>query len=220
MLFDRDSRFPGLPREGFEVFRIPDHEERRLAILDVIHPSLKLLAEDLLALLNPHATDPLHAHLPQLNWPRGYRSFCTWLVLSRETHGYQEGAQLNVGVHADQVAVRLGWDTAADAFGRFEFLSRHADLGRDLIEVAGDQSLALRVFAAAPWPEGSTLVFESPVKLSESFDEVRRRGVWWEIGRRYPVPDALDHVCSPELGREAAEILGALLPIYERISGE
>jgi hypothetical protein len=219
MLFDRDSRFPGLPREGFEVFRIPDHEERRLAILDVIHPSLKLLAEDLLALLNPHATDPLHAHLPQLNWPRGYRPFCTWLALSREAHGYQAGPQLNLGIHADHVSVRLGWDTSADDFGRFEFLCRHGDLGRELIEAAGQHSLAFRVFAAAPWPQGSKLAFESPLELPESFDEVRRRGVWWELGRNHRVPEALDHVCSPDLGRETGEVFGALLPIYERIAG-
>ena len=220
MLFRPGASFPGLPREGFDVFRTPGHEQRRQEIVDVIHPLLKLLGDDLLALLNPLATEPLHAHLPQLNWPRGYQPFCTWLALSRETHGYQAGAQLNVGVHADQVALRLGWDTTADAFGRFEFLSRHGDLGRGLMEVADEQSLAFRVFAAVPWPQGSKLVFESPVKLSESVDEVRRRGVWWEVGRRHPLPDALDHVCSPELGREAGQVLGALLPIYERIAGE
>jgi hypothetical protein len=219
MLFHPGASFEGLPREGFDVFRIQGHEPRRQAILDVIHPSLRLLADDLLAFLNPQAAEPLHAHLPQLNWPRGYRPFCTWLALSRESHGYQDGAQLNVGVHADQVAVRLGWDTTSDAFGRFEFLSRHGDLGRELIEVANGQSLAFRVFATAPWPQGSMLVYTSEGKLAESFDEVRRHGVWWEVGRRHVLPDALDHVCSPELGREAAEVLGALLPIYERIAG-
>ncbi len=115
MLFHPGTSFPGLPREGFEFFRTQGHEQRRQEILAVIHPSLKLLADDLLARLNPQATEPLYAHLPQLNWPRGYRPFCTWLALSREAHGYQAGAQLNIGVHADQVAIRLGWDTAADA---------------------------------------------------------------------------------------------------------
>ena len=56
MLFQPGASFPGLPREGFDVFGIKSHEQRRLAILDVIHPSLKLLADDLLALLNPRAT--------------------------------------------------------------------------------------------------------------------------------------------------------------------
>ncbi len=217
MLFRPGCGFEGLPREAFDLFGIHDHEERRREIIARIHPPLGRLAQDLLEQLNPQAARPLHSHLPRLDWPRGYRPFCTWLTLSRETHGYQAGAQLNVGVHADHVSVRLGWDTSADAFGRFEFLARHGELGRDLARVAADHALAFRVFAAAPWPAGSALVFESSSDLGRSFDEVRRRGVWWEIGRRHAVPEELDFVCSPELGREAAEILAYLLPLYERL---
>ncbi len=219
MLFRPGARFPGLPREGFEVFRTRGHAERREAILEVIHPPLLMLAEDLLEVLNPLATDPLHAHLPQLNWPRGYRPFCTWLALSRESQGYQAGPQLNVGVHADQVLLRLGWDTTADAFGRFEFLARHGDLGPELTRVAGEQALSFRVFATAEWPRGSEVVFESAEDLAGSFDQIRRRGVWWELGKRHRLPAALDHVCSAELGQETRTLFKALLPLYERIAG-
>lgn len=219
MLFQPAAGFQGLPRAGFEAFCVRDHEERRREILARIHPALEQLAADLLGRLNPRAAAPLHAHLPRLDWPRGYRPFATWLALSRESHGYQSGAQLNVGVHADHVAIRLGWDTAADAFGRFEFLARHGDLGEDLLRAAREHGLGFRVYAAAPWPQGSTLAFESCTDLGGSFDEVARRGVWWEIGRRHALPEALDHVCSPALGEEAAEVFGALLQPYERIAG-
>jgi hypothetical protein len=219
VLFRPGSRFRGLPREGFDVFRIRHHEERRREIVAVFHPALGLLAEDLLDRLNPLASEPLHHHLPRLDWPRGYRPFATWLALSRKAHGYQAGAQLNVGVHADHVSLRLGWDTSADAFGRFEFLSRHGDIGNELVGAAAEHGLVFRVFAAAPWPQGSTCVFESSSDIRGSFDEVGRRGVWWEVGRRHDVPGELELVCSPDLGREAEEVLGALLPVYERIAG-
>ena len=220
MLFQPGARFPGLPRESFEVFAVWDHEQRRREIVEVLHPPLDLLAQDLLERLNPSASEPLHSHLPRLDWPRGYRPFCTWLALSRESHGYQAGAQLNVGVHPDHVSLRLGWDTSADAFGRFEFLARHGELGQSLASVAAERKLAFRVFAAAPWPQGSTCVFDSSTALRESFDEVARRGVWWEVGRRHEVPAELDFVSSPELGREAVELFEALLPVYERIAGQ
>jgi len=219
VLFQPGARFPGLPREGFGVFAARDHEQRRREIIEVLHPPLDLLAQDLLERLNPAASEPLHSHLPRLDWPRGYRPFCTWLALSRESHGYQAGAQLNVGVHPDHVSLRLGWDTSADAFGRFEFLARHGELGKSLLVAAAERNLAFRVFAAAPWPQGSTCVFDSSTALHESFDEVARRGVWWEVGRRHEVPAELDFVCSPELGREVVEIFESLLPIYERIAG-
>jgi hypothetical protein len=62
-------------------------------------------------------------------------------------------------------------------------------------------------------------VFESGSAVRGSFDEVARRGVWWEGGRRHAVPERMELVCSPELGKEAVELLGALLPVYERIAG-
>lgn len=216
MLF---QRFQGLPKDAFAAFAIRDREERRRAILDQFHPSLSLLAEDLLEQLAPQASGPLHAHLPRLDWPRGYQPFCTWLTLSREAHGYQAGPQLGVGVHADHVAVRLGWDTSAASFGRFELLGRHGQTSRDLAQVAAAQGLRYRVFAAAPWPRGSTCVFESATDIARSFDEVRRRGVWWEVARAHPVPAEIGLVGSSELGVEAASVLGALLAPYERFVG-
>jgi hypothetical protein len=219
MLFRPDAKFGGLPREGFDVFGITNHEERRQQIVEVFHPALRLLAEDLLARLQPMASEPLHHHLPRLDWPRGYRPFCTWLALSREAHGYQAGAQLNVGVHPDHVSLRLGWDTSADAFGRFEFLSRHGEIGEELARTAAAHDLACRVYASAPWPQGSTCVFESTSDVGGSFDEVSRRGVWWEVGRRHEVPHEMDFVCSSALGDAAGQVLEALLPVYERIAG-
>ena len=219
MLFAPGARFPGLPRESFDLFAIQDREERRSEILSVIHPVLEKLAQDLLDELNPQAAETLRHHLPRLDWPRGYQPFCTWLALSREAQGYQAGPQLNVGVHPTEVAIRLGWDTTSDAFGRFEFLSRHGGLGDALKKVAAEQSLRFWVFASAPWPQGSEVVFDSAEDLDGSFEMVRHRGVWWEAGRPYALPEALDHVCSPDLGRDAMRILGALLPLYERVAG-
>ena len=103
MLFEPETKFRGLPRDGFALFEIPDREQRRCEILKTIHPPLALLGEDLLERLNPYAEQLLHAHLPRLDWPKGYQPFCTWLALSRESHGYQSGAQLNIGVHATRV---------------------------------------------------------------------------------------------------------------------
>jgi hypothetical protein len=219
MLFAPGARFPGLPRGSFELFGIRDRDQRRHEIVTVIHPALERLAEDLLEKLNAGASRPLHPHLPRLDWPREYQPFCTWLALSREVHGYQAGPQLNVGVHPTEVAIRLGWDTAADAFGRFEFLCRHGHVGEPLRAAAAEQSLRFRVFASAPWPKGSELAFDSASDLEGSFETVRRRGVWWEAGRAYPLPQMLERACSPDLGLDAARIFGALLPVYERIAG-
>ena len=224
LLFRQSPRFQGLPASGFGVFGLADRDVRRQAIIAAFHPALKLLGEDLLDELEPAEPDmppppqPLHRHLPRLDWPRGYQPFCTWLALSRESHGYQAGPQLNVGVHADHVAVRLGWDTSSDRFGRFEFLCRRGDLGAELERVASEQRLAFRVYAAAEWPEGSRCVFESPDGLELSFQEATRRGVWWEIGTRYEVPLALPLIGSVALFDETARIFRALLPIYDRIA--
>ena len=109
--------------------------------------------------------------------------------------------------------------STADAFGRFEFLCRHGALGRELMRLAADHDLAFRVYAAAPWPRGSALVFESDGDMPGSFREVHDRGVWWELGRRHPFPGAMGLACSPDLGKEALAVFDALLPVYERIAG-
>jgi hypothetical protein len=220
MLFEQAPKFRGLPEEGFDTFAIPDRSTRRRAIIQTIHPALSDLGEDLLAALSPRAVEPLHAHLPRLDWPRDYEPFATWLALSRQTHGYQSGPQLNLGVHADHVAARLGWDTSSDFFGRFEFLSRHGEIGESLLDLAAEEDLRFRVYAAAPWPQGSRCVVETPHDLKLVFAEARERGVWWELGKRYGLPGAKALVCSAEFGREVASVLGALLPAYDRIVGE
>ncbi len=217
MLFEEPPKFRGLPEDAFEVFAIPNREQRRRAIVERIHPALSELGEDLERRLSVKAEEPLHRHLPRLDWPRGYQPFCTWLALSRKAHGYQAGPQLNVGVHAGYVAVRLGWDVGSVAFGRFEFLGRHGSLEKQLAELSQAHDLRFRVYATAPWPEGSVLVFESPADVVGSFDEVQRRGAWWEIGRRYDLPASHSLVCSPGFGEEVGAMLDALLPIYERI---
>ena len=107
MLLRPPPRFPGFRREDFDAFAIREREVRRRAIIEAFHPGLKLLADDALLLLNEAQAAPFHAHVPQLNWPKGYVPFCTWLALSRLPHGYQAGPQLNVGVHANFVAARL-----------------------------------------------------------------------------------------------------------------
>lgn len=218
MLFEQAPKFQGLPADGFEVFALRGRDERRRAIIAAFHPALKDLAEDLLVRLNPRAEVELHAHLPRLDWPRDYRPFCTWLALSRETHGYQAGPQLNLGIHADHVAARLGWDTRSDAFGRFEFLCRRGRLADELVELARAERLSLRVYAAADWPQGSTCVLESTDDPGRSFDEVRRRGVWWELGRRYDLPECLPQVCSATFGKEVERVFAALLPTYDRVA--
>jgi hypothetical protein len=220
MLFEQAPRFQGLPEEGFETFAIPRREARRRAIIDTIHPALSALGEDLLARLSTLAAEPLHAHLPRLDWPKEYQPFCTWLALSRQAQGYQSGPQLNLGVHADQVTARLGWDTASDFFGRFEFLCRHGEIGESLLDLAAEEDLLFRVYAAAPWPEGSRCIVETRDDLELVFGEARERGVWWELGRRYGLPGAKPLVCSVEFGGEVARVFSALLPAYDRIVGE
>ena len=156
MLFESELQFDGLPEAGFDLFELDDRDERRHEIVRTIHPALALLGEDLVERLNSRAEQPLHPHLPRLDWPRDYQPFCTWLALSTEAHGYQAGPQLNVGVHRDYVAVRLGWDTSAPAFGRFEFLASVGDLGQTLRDLVPPDDLRFRVYAASPWPEASS----------------------------------------------------------------
>jgi hypothetical protein len=219
-LFEHEPGFPGLPEEGFRLFALPSRQERRRAIIEVIHPRLEALGEDLVHRLSDRAAAPLHAHLPRLDWPRDYQPFCTWLALSRDSHGYQSGPQLNVGVHADHVAARLGWDTASDAFGRFEFLCRHGELGDDLVRLAAAEGLRFRVYPAGCWPEGARPVFESAADLRGSLDELHHRGVWWELGRRYELPAEKRLACSPEFGEVCAQVFETLLPYYDRVLGD
>ena len=82
MLFHEPPKFDGLPREGFETFGMPHADQRRQAIIETIHPALEALGEDLLNSLNRRAAEPLHRHLPRLDWPRGYEPFCTWMACS------------------------------------------------------------------------------------------------------------------------------------------
>ena len=219
MLLRPPPVFPGFRRESFAVFGIRDRDERRQAIIDAFHPPLRLLADDLRPILDEGNGAPFHAHLPQLNWPKGYQPFCTWLAFSRLPHGYQAGPQLNVGVHADQVSARLAWDVAADAFGRFEFLCRHGGLGDALAQVASSAAggLRFRVYAAAPWPSGSRCVLASATDWQGSFDEVARRGGFWERGRRWELPEALGAIERAEWAEQVRDVFEALKPLYERI---
>jgi hypothetical protein len=122
-----------------------------------------------------------------------------------------------VGVHADFVAARLAWDTGADAFGRFEFRCRVAGLGDALTEAADSAGLSFRVYAAAPWPEGSRCVFESATDWDTAFAEVARRGVWWELGRRWELPASFDLVGTPAWSEAVSEVLVALRRLYDKI---
>ena len=200
------------------MFSIAHREERRRAIIATFHPQLEVLGKLAIRRLGKTSSSALHAHLPHLNWPPGYQPFCTWLALSFESHGYQEGAQLNLGIHVDHLAVRLGWDPSADLFGRFEFLCRHGGLARQLIECMS-QRMKIRVYASARWPQGSRLTFETEQDVTGSFDEVNRRGVWWEIGRRFDLPEQAEFVASPAFGGEAIDLFETLLPLYERVVG-
>jgi hypothetical protein len=217
MLLRPPPKFTGFRRTDFDVFALRDRDERRHAIIEAFHPGLKLLGDDVLPLVDTVPQTRFHAHLPRLDWPKGYDPFCTWLALSRLPHGYQAGPQLNVGVHADYVAARLAWDTAADAFGRFEFRCRIGDLGRVLAETAQAAGLTFRVYAAAPMPVGSRCVFESATDWDQAFIEVARRGVWWELGRRWDLPDAFDLVTAPEWSGKVGDVFEALAPAYRLI---
>jgi len=216
-LFEPADRFRGLPVEGFDVFALPDRARRRHAIVETFHPPLEVLADDLIWHLQRRAERPLKHHLPRLDWPRDYEPFCTWLALSHQVHGYQNHGQLNVGVHAGYVAIRLGWDATQDAFGRFEFLARCGGLGEEMARLAVEHGLRFRVYASARWPEGSRCVFESATDWQGAFETLRARGLWFELGVRHDLPRAAGLIGSPALGREAARVFGALLPVYERV---
>jgi hypothetical protein len=217
MLFEPERQFQGLPADGFEAFGISDHEQRRREIISAFHTPLAALAEDLLADLKSLSTSRLHSHLPRLDWPRGYKPFCTWLALSHSARGYRAGPQLNVGIHRDYVAARLGWDVQAPAFGRFEFLCRFGRLGSEMEALAAEHGLRFRVYAAAPWPQGSQLVYESAEDWKGAFAEAQLRGVWFEFGERFDLPDNLDLVNSPQFGARVSKLFKLLLPLHDRI---
>ena len=217
MLLRPPPVFPGFRRESFEVFAIRDREERRRAIIDAFHPVLRLVADDLKPLLDEGPRGAFHAHLPQLNWPKGYVPFCTWLAFSRIPHGYQASPQLNVGIHADHVSPRLAWDVTADAFGRFEFLCRHGGLGALPAEAAATGKLRFRVYAAAPWPVGSRCVLASATDWQGAFDEVARRGVWWELGRLWELPASFEAIGRPAWSDDVRDVFETLKPLYDRV---
>ena len=204
--------FEGLPIEGFSCFGIPEAEKRRKAIIETFHAPLERLSEDLLPALKSAAGCELYAHLPRLNWPAGYRPFCTWLAISTRAQGYQMASQLNFGIHHDYVAARLSWDVRQDAFGRFEFLCRLGRAGRRLLQTIGEENLKIRVYAAAPWPEGSREVFVATEDLAGSFEAVRRNGVWWEIGLKLPLKENSKTIGSAVLGEEVERVFRVLLP--------
>ncbi|MBD3868116.1 MAG: DUF1054 family protein [Acidobacteria bacterium] len=219
MSTEAESRFEGLPLTRLDVFDIPDVDLRRQAIIEVFHPPLLALGNDLLPRLQPLAGTDLHIFQPRLNWPRSYKPFCTWMAISREKQGYQACGQLNVGAHRDYVAVRLGWDASVPSYGRFEFLSRYRGIGDLLQTTAREHDLQFRVYSAAPWPVGSELEFVSKTDLDGAFAEVRRHGVWFEIGRRYDLPLHEKLVASPAFGDHVAQVFESLMPVYLRAAG-
>ncbi len=211
--------FSGLPTHRLDVLDIPDTDRRRQAIIEVFHPPLRALGEELLPRLVSAGGTGLHLFQPRLNWPRSYQPFCTWLVISRETQGYQACGQLNIGIHRDHASVRLGFDTSVAAYGRFEFLCRFHGVGERLVRLAADGDLRFRVYAAVDWPEGSRLVFTSDHDLDGAFDDVRMHGVWFEIGRRYDLPAREALVGSRDFLEEAGEVLELLIPVYLEAAG-
>ena len=213
-LFDPAWSFAGFDARAFEVFALHDREARRREIIARFHPALEALADDLIERLPLGNELRLHKHLPRLDWPPGYQPFCTWLALSTLGQGYQSAAQLNIGVHRDFIAARLAWDVAADAFGRFEFRCRHGQLGDAFQDVARESSLDFRVYAAAPWPQGSRLVYRSGDDWRGAFDEAQRRGVWWELGRRWEVEEDATLVHGPDFGAAILAVLEPLIPLY------
>ncbi len=213
-------RFPGFKPEDFLSFRTRDRIRRREEILECFHPKLAALGEDILADFRSRGIEGLYPHLPQLNWPRGYEPFCTWLALSVQPHRYQRLAQLNVGVHEPYVAVRLGFDTAGDAFGRFYFLMCHTDL-RDLLgRIAAPAGLRCRAYRKAPWPEGSRAVFDSGEDFLDGVRAAEReRANWFEVGRIFGREEHAEDLSRPQFAATAAGILLSLYPIFHRLTG-
>jgi hypothetical protein len=213
-------RFPGFEPGDFETFRIRDRHHRREEILRLLHPKLKALGEDILSDFRRRGIEGLHPHLPQLNWPPGYEPFCTWLALSTHPHRYQQLAQLNVGVHEPYVSVRLGFDTAGEAFGRFLFLMSHGDLPSVLDRIAAPARLRCRVYRHAPWPEGSRVIFDSGEAFLRGVQAAEREnGNWFEVGRVFTRQDHGVELGQPEFAATAAGILMDVYPVFRRLAG-
>ena len=117
MLFDEPSAFEGLPESGFAVFSIEDRDRRRRAIIEAFHPSLSALGEDLIRELGTVKSEPLHAHLPRLDWPRGYQPFCTNGPPLRNAH-------LNLSKHASRSPTRFAAHASYWDWTRFTLLTK------------------------------------------------------------------------------------------------
>ncbi len=213
-------RFPGFLPEDFLPFRIRERSRRREEILARLHPKLEALGSDILADFRSRGIEGLYPHLPQLNWPRGYEPFCTWLAISTQPHRYQHLAQLNVGVHAPYVTVRLGFDTAGEIFGRFLFLMSHGDLPEVLARIAVPAGLRCRAYRKAPWPEGARAVFDSGDDFLAGVKAAEREGAnWFEVGRIFTRDGHTDELSKPEFAEAAAAILLVLYPVFRRLAG-
>jgi len=86
-----------------------------------------------------------------------------------------------------------------------------------LAETAAAANLSFRVYAAAPWPVGSRCVFTSASDWDEAFVEAARRGVWWELGRRWDLAESFDLLSTPAWSGEVSDVLSVLRPLYEKI---
>ena len=60
-------------------------------------------------------------------------------------------------------------------------------------------------------------VFESATDWDGAFLEVARRGVWWELGRRWELPASFELVTTPAWSDAVADVCVALAPLYGRI---
>ena len=87
-------------------------------------------------------------------------------------------------------AIGHGLEADFNRRGRSTFSNRIGE------RIASELDLSFRVYASAPWPRGSQRVFESRDDLEESFLQVQRRGVWWELGRRYDLADSKDVILA------------------------
>ena len=174
--------FPAFRRRTSASSAFPTGRAGARQFSRILHPKLAALGEDILADFRRRGIEGLHPHLPQLNWPRGYQPFCTWLALSNQPHRYQDLAQLNVGVHEPFVAVRLGFDTSGYAFGRLLFLISHGDLEETFTRIAEPAQLRCRVYRSAPWPEGSRAIYDSGDDFARGVRIAEREAAnWFEV---------------------------------------
>ena len=113
--------------------------------------------------------------------------------------------------------VMTAWMSIGLPWGVSKIMRHYVESGAVALEEWSHLALGLRfrVYAAAPWPEGSRLVYESETDWGEAFHETARRGVWWEVGARWELPGSEAGVGTPELGREAARIFRELEPLLD-----